>query len=235
LYLFQGANVGDALLRSTRLLKWLILNIGDPLYRPFPNGARVATPQDPELMFALAPQITLADTATVGMIGVNPSAPERGLTFSVKTDRPDLVEAPRSVSIAPGTNAVRFPIQARAVHDDATTVRISVSANDLGRSNTLILFPVLGTLELSPGKLHGSSSASGIVTLRRAAPASGITVTLSTSNPAAASVEAQIQVPEGQSKVTFQITTARVAAETSSVITASYAGVARKATLTVIP
>jgi uncharacterized protein (TIGR03790 family) len=235
LYLFQGANVGDALLRSTRLLKWLILNIGDPLYRPFPNGARVATPQDPELMFALAPQITLADTATVGMIGVNPSAPERGLTFSVKTDRPDLVEAPRSVSIAPGTNAVRFPIQARAVHDDATTVRISVSANELGRSNTLILFPVLGTLELSPSKLHGSSSASGIVTLRRAAPASGITVTLSTSNPAAASVEAQIQVPEGQSKVTFQITTGRVAAETSSVITASYAGVARKATLTVIP
>src|SRR5882762_9470689 len=38
LYLFQGANVGDALLRSTQWLKWMILNIGDPLYRPFPRG-----------------------------------------------------------------------------------------------------------------------------------------------------------------------------------------------------
>jgi uncharacterized protein (TIGR03790 family) len=38
LYLFQGANVGDAFLRGTRLVKWMILNIGDPLYRPFPNG-----------------------------------------------------------------------------------------------------------------------------------------------------------------------------------------------------
>ena len=38
LYLFQGANAGDAVLRSTRWLKWMILNIGDPLYRPFPQG-----------------------------------------------------------------------------------------------------------------------------------------------------------------------------------------------------
>ena len=36
--LFQGANVGDAFLRNTALLKWQILYIGDPLYRPFPNG-----------------------------------------------------------------------------------------------------------------------------------------------------------------------------------------------------
>src|SRR5205085_7563066 len=115
-----------------------------------------------------------------------------------------------------------------------TTVRISVTANELGRSNTLILFPVLGSLTLSPSKLHGSSSASGTVTLRRAAPASGIIVTLSSSNPVAR-VGAQIQVPEGQSKATFQITTAPMTAETSSVITVSYAGAGRKATLTVLP
>ena len=36
--LFQGANVGDAFLRNTALLKWEILYIGDPLYRPFPGG-----------------------------------------------------------------------------------------------------------------------------------------------------------------------------------------------------
>ena len=35
-YLFQGANVGDAFLRSTLFKEWQFLNFGDPLYRPFP-------------------------------------------------------------------------------------------------------------------------------------------------------------------------------------------------------
>lgn len=36
--LFEGANVGDAFLRNTAKLKWQILNLGDPLYTPFPGG-----------------------------------------------------------------------------------------------------------------------------------------------------------------------------------------------------
>lgn len=36
--LLQGANVGDAMLRSTEWLNWMIVNVGDPLYRPFPMG-----------------------------------------------------------------------------------------------------------------------------------------------------------------------------------------------------
>jgi len=38
--LLEGANVGDAFLRNTRWIKWMIVNIGDPLYRPFPAGGR---------------------------------------------------------------------------------------------------------------------------------------------------------------------------------------------------
>lgn len=37
--LFEGANVGDAVLRNTPLLKWRLVNIGDPLYRPFAGRA----------------------------------------------------------------------------------------------------------------------------------------------------------------------------------------------------
>jgi uncharacterized protein (TIGR03790 family) len=36
--LYEGANAGDAFMRGERWLKWMIMNIGDPLYRPFPNG-----------------------------------------------------------------------------------------------------------------------------------------------------------------------------------------------------
>ncbi len=36
--LLEGATVGDAFLRNTRWLRWMIVYIGDPLYRPFPTG-----------------------------------------------------------------------------------------------------------------------------------------------------------------------------------------------------
>ncbi len=36
--LFEGASMGDAFLRNTERLNWQILNIGDPLYTPFPGG-----------------------------------------------------------------------------------------------------------------------------------------------------------------------------------------------------
>ena len=53
LELFQGGNVGDAFLRNTAFLKWVILYVGDPLYRPFPDGmppfAKKQTKEQPKV------------------------------------------------------------------------------------------------------------------------------------------------------------------------------------------
>ncbi len=234
LYLFEGANVGDALPRSTRLLKWMILNVGDPLYRPFPNGVHAAT-HSPEVIFALLPPVALAGGTAEGIIGFNAPRPEGIVNFSVTTNRPDLVDVPPNVSIASGTDNVKFAIHAKAVHDDNTTVRIFVSAKELAGSNTLVLFPVLAPLALNPAKIRGRSSAVGAVMLRHAAPSPGITVALSTSNSTVVNVPSDVTVPEGQNKATFPITTHGVIAQNSIVITASYAGVNRAATLTVVP
>ena len=38
--LLEGMNVGDAIFRNTEWIRWMIINIGDPLYRPFPGGVR---------------------------------------------------------------------------------------------------------------------------------------------------------------------------------------------------
>lgn len=235
LYLFGGATAGDALLRSTRLLKWMILNIGDPLYRPFPNGVHRTTPRTGEILLALLPQGTLGDTESSGVIVLNAPAPQGGLNFSIKTDRPDLVDVPQSVSMPAGTNQVKFSIQTRTVQQDATTAKIFVARNELARSNTLVLFPALAPLTVSPGKVRGGGSASGSVVLRRKAAAGGVIVALSTNDTTVVSVPQEIKVPEGQNTATFAITTRAVASERLSVITASYAGVARKATLTVVP
>jgi uncharacterized protein (TIGR03790 family) len=36
--LFAGANVGDAFFRGLSMMRWQIINMGDPLYRPFPGS-----------------------------------------------------------------------------------------------------------------------------------------------------------------------------------------------------
>jgi len=235
LYILEGANVGDAIPRSTRLLKWMILNAGDPLYRPFPNGIHSAMAHTPDLVFALLPPMALGGGTSAGIIGLNAPAPEGGLNFSVTTNRPDLLDVPANVSIAAGADGVKFPIRAKAVHDDNTTARIFVSAKDLAGSNTLVLFPVLAPLAVNPARIRGLSSATGAVLLRHPAPSPGITVALSASNPSVVNVPSEVTVAEGQNKATFPITTRAVIAQNSIAITASYEGVNRTATLTVVP
>ncbi len=46
--LLEGATVGDAFFRNTRWLRWMILYIGDPLYRPFPGGRLQQPPSEGE-------------------------------------------------------------------------------------------------------------------------------------------------------------------------------------------
>jgi hypothetical protein len=109
-----------------------------------------------------------------------------------------------------------------------------VAGSGLARSNTLVLFPVLAPLTVTPDKIRGGSSASGSIMLRRQAPAAGITVVLSSSDPSV-NLPKEVHLSEGQNTATFAISTRTVASEISDVITASYAGVARKATLTIVP
>jgi len=235
LYLFQGANVGDAVLRGTRLLKWMILNIGDPLYRPFPNGVHAAPSSSPDLILALAPQETVGDSESAAIIAIDRPAPENGLNFSVRTDPPGLVDVPKTVLIPAGSRGVKFAIHSHAVQNDGTTVHIFVSADRLTRSNTLVLFPILAPLALSPATIHGRSSASGTVLLRHPAPSEGMTVALSSSNPSVVSLPPEIKVPAGQRTATFEIAAHAVTAQNSIAITASCQGVARTANLTVVP
>jgi uncharacterized protein (TIGR03790 family) len=236
LYLFEGANVGDALLRSTRLLKWKIINVGDPLYRPFPGGRRPASPPGLEVVvLGLLPQMAAGEGTSGVLIGISGPAPPDGLHFSVKADRSDLVTIPSTVTIPPGANHVQFAIQTHPVQSDGTTVKISVASNQLTRSNTLVLFPLLAAVVANPARVRGGSPASGSVALHHAAPASGITITLAATGPAIMSVPREVRVPAGQASATFPIETRHTTAQSANTITASYAGVNRTATLTIGP
>ncbi len=96
--------------------------------------------------------------------------------------------------------------------------------------NTGPLPPVaLSSVSVSPTSVVGGNSSTGTVTLTSAAPASGIVVSLSSTN---STVPGNVTVMGGATTATFTVSTSAVASTTSAVITASYNGVNETATLT---
>ena len=231
-YLFHGANVGDALLRSERLLKWNIINIGDPLYRPF-NSPTMSARVNPPIIFALAPQTTLADTSSSAVIAVSRPAPQ-DTVFVITTDNRDLVTMPQSVTIPAGRDGVKFAIETHHVGGDGVTVRLRAKANGYEASNTLIVFSLLAALNVNSEKVKGGSEVSGTVFLRRPA-LSNTTITLKSSNPAILKLPAELTISQGNERASLQITTLPVNAETSVEISAAYEGLVRSASLKVVP
>jgi hypothetical protein len=91
----------------------------------------------------------------------------------------------------------------------------------------------LQSVQLNPVSITaGGSTTANTVVLSAPAPTGGITVSLSSSNMAAASVPASVLVPAGASTVKFTIHAGSVAAATSVTITAFCLGVAKTAALT---
>ncbi|HXT28449.1 MAG TPA: VCBS repeat-containing protein [Vicinamibacterales bacterium] len=97
--------------------------------------------------------------------------------------------------------------------------------------------PLLAGLALSPAAVIGGVSTSGIVQLGGAAPADGVTVTLTTSDPALASLPsgATVFIPAGASSATFDLATTGVAAPAAVTVTAEANGVTQSVALAVVP
>ena len=89
------------------------------------------------------------------------------------------------------------------------------------------------SLTLNPTSVVGGPNSQGTVTLSWPAPSGGATVTLTSSNTAAAQVPASVVVPAAATSATFTITTSAVSSPTSSTISASFGGTTPTAPLTV--
>ncbi|HLI82807.1 MAG TPA: TIGR03790 family protein [Bryobacteraceae bacterium] len=141
LYLFGGANAGDAMLRSTRWIKWMIINIGDPLYRPFPQGLspfRMPGFDRPQLV--VFPQGFIGGMPAQVIFHLTVPSPAGGTKLTFKSDHPELVAAPEAVSLREGTNTARFQLTTRPVTAE-TAVRITVAGAGITLTNTLVLHP----------------------------------------------------------------------------------------------
>ena len=142
--LFAGSNVGDAFLRNERELKWRLLNLGDPLYRPFPSGFPPfnAGPGDPETSLALSHQIIPGGAPEMGLVTLAQPAPKEGTLVSLKSSDPRVASVPENVAIPRGARSASFMISTTWVAQQ-TPVRIS-ALGPVNRTNTLVLMPSSG-------------------------------------------------------------------------------------------
>ena len=234
---FLGANAGDALLRSTRWLKWMILNIGDPLYRPFPKGVpSILSSSRLEALLALIPPVLVGGDTGSGVAALTHPAPEGGTIVSLHSNRPDLVIVPKTVSIPARANNARFLILTRPPAGGAQTAIITMSAGDARRSNTLVLQPCeQPALTLSPARVKGGTAVAATVLLSRPAPPGGAALTPAIDKPSFVSAPGEVRVPAASTRADFQITTRVVTAETAVTVKVWAGGCVQTAALMLTP
>ena len=103
-----------------------------------------------------------------------------------------------------------------------------------GRTKTAtltILTPRVTALSLDPATVEPGAESTGTVTLDIPARPGGTTITLSSSNPAVATVPASVLVPEGATTATFAVTTLASAPVSAVTVTAAAGGASKTATL----
>jgi uncharacterized protein (TIGR03790 family) len=233
LYLFQGANVGDAVLRGTRWLKWMIMNFGDPLYTPFPGGVGpFKSASYHGSWFGIAPNEMVGSGTTTGAFMLSETEGKQ-ITVSAKSSNPELVTLPPDATMTIPGKPVRFPIVAKAVKEP-TGVTISVKAGAETMTNVLMLYPPLVEVTLSQPSVKSDGTVTGTVTLYVPAQKQAVTAKLS-SSVAQVTVPSDLTIAPGALKATFPINAKGAKAETTATISATIDGITKTAQLKITP
>ena len=181
----------------------------------------------------LNPSRVMGGNSTVGTVTISGPAPTNGLTVAV-SDNSANSQVPVSVLVPAGATSATFTITTTTVTAQGSAL-VTAAANGSSVSATLTISAAgVSSITLNPSTVTGGSASTGTVTLNGPAPAGGARVTLRSGN-SAAQVGTSVTVPAGASSAPFTVTTSRVTSTKQAVISASYAGTTKSATLTVKP
>jgi len=182
---------------------------------------------------AVNPASVTGGQPSTGTVTLSGPAPVGGATVTLSSAAAAATVAP-SVDIGAGSASATFPITTSSV-SASTPVGITASCGGISKTATLTVTPApppaLASLTLNPSSVVGGQSSIGTVTLTQLAPAGGVVVALSSGRPSIASVPPSVTVPAGASSATFTVNTVPVSGSRSAVISATYKGAKKKATL----
>ena len=142
---------------------------------------------------------------------------------------------PASVSVPERSYSQTFTVRAKPVASTTSGVIRAEYGTAVAEATLTIREPYLRRVDFISGQTtEGGLQATASVSFDGNAPAGGIVVALSSSDPAA-SVPASVVVPEGDYSSSFPVATSPVAAATDVVITATYGARSVTVTQTVEP
>jgi hypothetical protein len=184
------------------------------------------------------PVSVIGGASLKGTVGLVTPAPPGGTTVFLSSTDPSAAQVPASVQIAEGNSTNSFTITTSPVMN-MSSAQITAQSGSVTRDAWITVFAdpnagaMLNSVTPSVSGATGGNSIPATLFLTKNAPAGGATVTLSSSNPAAAQVPASVTIPAGQGFQGFTITTSPVTADTPVTITGTY-GVSQTATITVL-
>src|SRR5918993_269857 len=205
------------------------------------SGCTVTAPALSSL--SLSPATVQGGAAAPATVALPAPAPAGGAVVSLTSGNLGAVTVPASLTVPAGATSATTSSVATSVVSSTTTSVISATYDGITRTATMTVTApappaptaTLDTVSLSPASVEGGATASATVTLTAPAPSEGAVVAFSSSNTAAVTVPATMTVPAGvNSRVvpTF-VSTSPVTSVTTSVVSATYNGVTRTATMTV--
>jgi len=183
----------------------------------------------------VAPSTVTGGTSATGTVALTPAAPSGGAAVTLSTDN-GAVSVPPSVTVGAGAASAAFNLSTSVV-SSTIVVHVSASYGGVVKSTALMVTPppaaALASLTLEPAAVSGGATSVGTVTLTAPAPSGGAAVSLTSGNPSAATVPPGVTVAAGKAAATFTVSTAKGTRNTSSVVSATYLGVTKSATLSI--
>jgi hypothetical protein len=212
----------------------MVINVGDPLYRPFPNGrAPFNAPGYRQDSLRFDPQFVVGGNTVAGTLTLAAPAPTGGTEVTFANTRPEAVTVPDKILIPGGETTTTFPLTTEV----ATAYQAAViTAAYEGKTcvNTLGIVPLLDAITLPHPVVASGAPVRGTIFLNDVAPRGGVVITLTSDHPAIARPE-NVVLPAGQTRAAFTLVPNLVAATTDIVISASLNGTHETARLTVVP
>lgn len=161
------------------------------------------------------------------------AAPAGGVAVSLSSNNPAL-SVPASVTVPAGLLSVSFPANAGSVTtDQAAVVTASLGSSSQTANLSLVSSVIVSALGCAPASLGTGATTACTVTLSKAAPAGGVVVSLSISNPAL-NIPASVTVPAGASTANFTTIAGSITTDQTAVVTASLGGSSQTANLSLV-
>ena len=179
---------------------------------------------------SLSPSSVLGGATSAGTVTLNDVAPAGGTTVTLSSNNA-AATVPANVVVAAGATTAAFTVTTTAV---STSAMATITGGNAGATTTASLYiqPLMQSLTLTPSSVTGGLTSTGLVTLNGPAPTGGVTINLTSSNTAVATLPATLSIAASATSGSFTITTTAVSANASSTISAAYTSGAVTQTLT---